>query len=366
MAKTEDEIRDDRKKRIKNTKSEKHLIKEDASKNALDGKVIDVYDIINRSSDPIIIRLRKLREFGITDEKIAETYSDLAGNIENESTAIETLDAVFKKIAIAISQQPNGIVINLNTGDLNKEASLRQAQRVGILDSDCYEHLKEKGQKELFKSFREDKSNAVKQNELKENFSKAFSGYNFGKDFQEYLGKDVNSLKISNNAKEMLKKVRADLTKEDPRLMKLYRLEVMLDDAKNTPEYDVILKQRDRFLKDNPEYQKKQESLRDEKGFIKPEVVSRYNRFNNNLKVNCLLSEIAMLNDKDVNTLSPEQRQSVIISALAGMSYGRSTDEKSKLHKECWKALEKLNPDLKDKRNDFKGRLYEFLQKSLD
>ncbi len=147
------EEREDRKKRIERTKDTDNLIAD----NGLDGKVIDVYDILARSNSPVVIKLRKLNQYGITDEMIAELYASNTGNVETKETAIDNLKTVYKNLVRYINKMPNGIVIDPRTGEKDQEASYRQAVRVGIENDSFYKEQQKIGQQVLKEFIKEGK-----------------------------------------------------------------------------------------------------------------------------------------------------------------------------------------------------------------
>lgn len=362
MAETKESIREDRSKRINKNKDTNNLIAD----NGLDGKVIDVYDVLNRFSDPVIIKLRKLREYGISDEMIAESYADMTGNVENEETAIDALAVVFRKLALYINQQPNGIVLDLTTGDINKEASYRQAVRVGITDDVYYERFEKMGKKAMIEDFSKLKETAIKEEKYIINSSKEIGKIFDNSDFKRYLEKNPELLNLSPQAKEILKESRNRLATEDPNLMELYKIEIEIDKASGTPMHEALLKEKERFLKAHPRYRETAQNIRDENKNIKPDILSKYNDYNKDIKINYLFSEIAMAKDKDLNSLSPTERKVLITSALAGLRISSDAKEKWIVNKECWSLLKSLNPEISNGKNGIdKDKLYSFLEKEL-
>ncbi len=366
MAETKENIREDRSKRISKSKDTNNLIAD----NGLDGKVIDVYDILDRSSEPEVIKLRKLREYGISDEMIAEAYADMTGNVENEETAIETLAVVFKKLALYINQQPNGIILDLKTGDVDKKASYRQAVSIGIADDIYYKRFEKMGQKATREDFLKLTQRALKEERYISKSSKEIGKVFDTSDFKEYLEKDPEYLKLSSEAKGILKNSRKEITKEDPNLMELYKLEIEIENSGGTPIHGALLKEKERFLRANPKYRAVDEELRDEKNNIKPDVVAKYNEYNKNIKINCFLSEFARVKDKDLNSLSPNERKVLLMSALAGLKVSEDSNEKKAINKECWGMIRALNPEASKDNADYKGirrdDLYRFLEKELE
>lgn len=149
------EEREARNTRIEKMKDQTNLIAENASHTdyvddkVLSGKVFDVYDILNVSTNPVVVKLRKLADYGITDEMIADIYGGLTSNVETKESALDTLSSIYKNLVRYINKLPNGIVIDPKTGEKHEEASRRQAARVGITDDKYYYKLQKIGEKKL-------------------------------------------------------------------------------------------------------------------------------------------------------------------------------------------------------------------------
>lgn len=137
------EEREDRKKRIDKTKDRDNLIAD----NGLDGKVIDVYDILARSNSPVIVNLRKLNQYGITDVMIANLYENLTSSVETRDSAMDTLKNVYINLVRYINKLPNGIVIDPKTGEKDPIKSYEQAVRVGLESDQFYKKNQEIGSK---------------------------------------------------------------------------------------------------------------------------------------------------------------------------------------------------------------------------
>lgn len=133
------EEREDRKKRIDKTKDRDNLIINDK------GKIVDIHDMLENSDNPIVIRIRRLREYGITDEMIKEQYSNITNNIEDKKGAVDVLKNVYINLVRAINRAPNGIIIDPKTGRKDEEKSAEKAERDGIEDNTYYANLIKEG-----------------------------------------------------------------------------------------------------------------------------------------------------------------------------------------------------------------------------
>ena len=163
------EEREDRKKRIDKTKDRDNLIAD----NGLDGKVIDVYDILARSNSPVIVNLRKLNQYGITDVMIANLYENLTSSVETRDSAMDTLKNVYINLVRYINKLPNGIVLDPKTGEKDPIKSYEQAVMAGIENDQFYKKNQEIGNKVIKAMI---KDGILTQNENNENIADKFYG----------------------------------------------------------------------------------------------------------------------------------------------------------------------------------------------
>ncbi len=382
----------DRYKRIKNKKDENNLIAE----NGLKGNVVDVYDILERTTDsPTIIKLKKLRQFGVTDEMIVNAYEGLAGKVENTNTAIKKLGIVYRNLAIQISKEPNGIVINLATGDIDVRKSLAEARRLGLDVSSHREKIERKEEFNLFKEKDNEKKETLeimainyfkehKYNKYMTDSVSSFSQVMNDKEMQSFIKKDVNLLKLSDVLKNGLKNARKEITNADRKEMVLIKLERELDAARGTAKYTAILKQRDEFIRDNPKLEPIAQNLRDENGVLSKDAIIRHESYTINLRLDYVLTGLARFNEKDLNSLSPEERTTLIKTVLGGLDFTQknknliaagmdptvSFELVDSACKFCWEMLDRLDPELgrirrEEKSQGYKDELYAFLEKEL-
>lgn len=100
----------------------------------IQGFVYDIYDIIETSQESPAIRVRNLIQAGIPIELVAEAYARVSPNVNNIDEALNGLDTAFLILAQSISDYPNGIVIDIETGRIDEKKSRVQALDVGITD----------------------------------------------------------------------------------------------------------------------------------------------------------------------------------------------------------------------------------------
>ena len=101
-------------------KKEADKFNKDEKTAVIDGKskqILDLDDILNGTSD-VASRLRNLKKFGVTNEQIGQ-FLEVFGNVarqDEEGDVLLELEKVFNLFVDKISQAPNGVVINPNTG----------------------------------------------------------------------------------------------------------------------------------------------------------------------------------------------------------------------------------------------------------
>ena len=189
------EEREDRKKRIDKTKDRDNLIAD----NGLDGKVIDVYDILARSNSPVIVNLRKLNQYGITDVMIANLYENLTSSVETRDSAMDTLKNVYINLVRYINKLPNGIVIDPKTGEKDPIKSYEQAVRAGLENDQFYKKNQEIGNKVIKAMI---KDGILTQKENNENTIDKFYGI-----IDRSVIKDINN-KNNDIDKEIFEKIK--------------------------------------------------------------------------------------------------------------------------------------------------------------
>ena len=81
-------------------------------------KLIDFDDLMQEDND-VVKRLKNLFKFGVTEEQVRNIYS-MSSDIYvggSKEEAFKNLEKVFLTLAIKITNYPNGIVIDLKTGE---------------------------------------------------------------------------------------------------------------------------------------------------------------------------------------------------------------------------------------------------------
>lgn len=96
-------------------------------------KLLDFDDLMQEDND-VVKRLKNLFKFGVTEEQVRNIYnmsSDISIGGSKEE-AFKNLEKVFIALAIKITNYPNGIVIDLKTGEIDEVLSKNQCRELNI------------------------------------------------------------------------------------------------------------------------------------------------------------------------------------------------------------------------------------------
>ena len=128
---------EERKKVNTDTKQKMKEGTEESSLVVEGGEVIDVVDLINNMENSVIaVRLKTLFENGISESMIESRYQELSSGVTNMQTALDNMRTVCDLLLQYLSDIPNGIIINMTTGEVDVKKSLESAVECGILRPD--------------------------------------------------------------------------------------------------------------------------------------------------------------------------------------------------------------------------------------
>ncbi len=128
---------EERKKVNADTKQKMKEGTEESSLVVEGGEVIDVVDLINNMENSVIaVRLKTLFENGISESMIESRYQELSSGVTNMQTALDNMRTVCDLLLQYLSEIPNGIIINMTTGEVDVKKSLESAVECGILRPD--------------------------------------------------------------------------------------------------------------------------------------------------------------------------------------------------------------------------------------
>lgn len=363
----EEKQRKYREERTKKTRDTQNLVVEDViggnDKNDMfSSKVVDVSELINnQTSEPVIRKLNRLKNFGLTDEMIINAYDDLAGNVTKKSEALSVLNVVFDRYVEYISGLPNGIVLDPITGKINEKASYEQRIELGIL-RDPFAGI------DLENKISIDEILNIDRESLEEGFEQFIEEYqlliaNFNhldwtdkekneEEFNEFLG-EYEELVVSNTLKELDRKNKEEISnsiyEQDPYLFEITRIEINLEKSKGTSEYDVYLSQRDKFYREHPDY-KGNIPILDAKGNFNEAEAKNVQRFRELYKVEFIISRInkyKKMTPEQISSMSEKDRRTLMMSLMSSMKFFRKTSPEFKeLIGESEKILKEFYPQL--------------------
>ena len=128
---------EERKKVNADTKQKMKEGTEESSLVVEGGEVFGFVDLINNMENSVIaVRLKTLFENGISESMIENKYQELSSGVTNMQTALENMRLVCDMLLKYLSDIPNGIIINMATGEVDIKRSLESAVECGILRPD--------------------------------------------------------------------------------------------------------------------------------------------------------------------------------------------------------------------------------------
>lgn len=128
---------EERKKVNADTKQKMKEGTEESSLVVEGGEVFGLVDLINNMENSVIaVRLKTLFENGITESMIESRYQELSSGVTNMQTALDNMRTVCDLLLKYLSDIPNGIIINMTTGEVDLKKSLESAVECGILRPD--------------------------------------------------------------------------------------------------------------------------------------------------------------------------------------------------------------------------------------
>ena len=332
MSENQNEIQAARQARIDKNKDKNNLIAD----NGLKDHVYDIYDILATSRDPEVLKVKNLMQAGVTEEYIVDVYTGLSGNVVSMEEALSALNATFFCIATEITNNPNGIVIDMATGLIDERKSAIQAKKVGLeVDGITPGFIKEQMKKfesqnpvkELLESFKEltVKETVVNNLEMIKNrdWYRVYENpndylKNVPKEYLDFVDKNVKILKKYNSTEA-----------------EYIRLVHDMKHAEGTVLYDELVAKEVQMLKENPELAEMK--LKDEMGNLDPRV-DEFMDAEKNAMIGIILNNFS---NNDINEIRDEQMKKFItIFSLAAMKIPQYKDDALKVLGLTGKSLE--------------------------
>lgn len=362
------------------TEAEHTNLGEDSG-NFFENRVFDVKELLDSGTEDEINKLNRLKEYGVTDEMIVSIYKDMSGHVTTKTAALDTLSTIFDRLVRYISSLPNAIVLDPDTGYIDREASIAQGYEVGIysngnefihsadLPEDFLHNLSDNIVKEFLDTSK-DKMNAESYNVfweymfLMENFNDEPIKQEIAEDIDESLDKNIEDLNVSNELKDATTRRRESIEnseyEKDPNLYEITSLELEHFSAKE-PTKSILKAKIDEFYKNNPEYKGRITIRVNEQGKVilnngksKSNELYKFENFKNAYKFESIvyqLDRIADLTPKQFEQLDIKDKKVITMALFRGYSYDKNADYKI-LSRDCEKKIKKFFPNLDlDKKN---------------
>lgn len=336
-------------------------------------KVVDVLELLDSKEDnENIKKLNRLREYGVTDDMIISIYKDFAGGVTNKEAALEVLGMVFRNLAAYISDLPNAIVINPETGYIDEKASIAQGYARGIYsDSREFFYLDKDGETLAQRISRELKSeiepamtyerymawdlkclkDALNNQEIIEAFEK-----NVDKSFEKSAEEMDVSFDLTRYLVENREAIERHKFETDPNLYRINVLEVAHFKATGE-EKEKLAKEIEEFYEQYPQYKGKVDLAINANGRLQADIMIE--NYKNLYKFDYIASQIekvSSLSKEDFEKLPQEEKREITIALFKGFDYHNKKSKKFEtLGANCKNMLLKLFPDLNLEENSLEG-----------
>lgn len=372
--KVETQEQADRKKRTEKrdqstlvTEAEHTSLGEDDG-NFFENRVFDVEELLNTGTEDEINKLNRLKEYGVTDDMIISIYKDMSGHVTTKTAALDTLSTIFDRLVIYISKLPNAIVLDPDTGYIDREASIAQGYEVGIysntselffaensnetliemLQGDIKEKLSEQISYESYNSF-------LEYNFLMENFNDEHLKEEMEENIDDSLDKSIEDLRVSDELKYATMRRRENIEnseyEQDPNLYEITSLEIEHANAKE-PTKSILKSKIDDFYKNNPSYEGRVKISKNNQGKMvlngQLNGLSKFENFKNLYKFESIvyqLDRIADLTPEQFEKLDLKDKQVITMALFKGYSFDRNADYKL-LADACGEKIKILFPNL--------------------
>ena len=308
-----------------------------------------------------------------TIEMIADRYKSLAGNITDKDQALDILDDVFKIVAEDISNLPNGIVIDIKTGNKNQALSEEQAKKYSIDDVQEYTiQSQNQGVNEFSNSeFKISEENlfigdSKTTSEYFENRLEEYAKSNYTKETQKNIAQKVSTYKMSEKDKNLVKESEKNVRSTDYKVIKLIDMLEKLSKARGTPEYNSIFEEFDEYLDKNSQDKEKLSELLDENGNVKEYYSNMNKAYKKDAGVVFFFNEAEHLLKKGLENVSKEDKKELTIRFLSVYKFSGKNNE---LHDEIWDKMESFFPEFNIRNENKKisrENFYNCLEQNLE
>lgn len=374
------ESRDDQRKVIEKEKAQDAIIVDETK------KAIDIYDLLSDNrDDPVVIKINRLMQVGqISDTMVAEKYKEKAGSIANKDLALTVLDSVFIELALNVSKQPNGIVIDLTTGLKDEKLSDEQARALGLSESESLvntmtrEEIVQKSIEKSIEKYRKDKESKREQiyslrsisSERSPLFDKALLDYSKGRwkdDDDAKTRNDIKNFGASKEAEDEMVKARKRLVETDPKLMRLIELANNANKFKGSPRFNIVIKDLSNFLNENPDYSQMYSEIINENREVKKDYKEMLKTYHDDISKWYLIDRTKNLEPMDIEYFTSKEKKDIMLGLVASI---RSMGKDSVLKNSIVGKLKMIFPDIEEvfpKEGTYdKNKLFEFVEKNLE
>lgn len=322
------------------------------------GNVIDIYTLLATSKEPAVVKLNNLMALGVTEKEVVDAYQNLDGNAETIEQALDKLGLVFFGLARYYSDLSNGIVVDLKTGEMDRQASIEQMLEVGILAEDgvldYFKISSKEGLEEIFRLLEPtpDEIAAAKENiSIRSMFSQLMSPEAL--DIDKFLDVDPKSLELEQDEEEMVEEQQREIKGsdfyKDDEMYEIYRLYIEAEEQKGTAEHAATMHKLRSMIRKHPDKaQEVTSKLFNPDKTMNSTEVAKFKIYEARETSLILIGQWGLLKNLDVNNLTPDQKKAFFITAMA-MGNLQMPGKEGVLDKVAMKMMMKLDPRITPK-----------------
>lgn len=351
---------------------------------------MDVYDLLeNYKSDIAVVKINRLIEYGkVPMEVIAEKYSEVAGNITNKDLALMALDSVFFEVALQVTSEPNGIVIDLTTGFRDEELSREQEEALGMDSEASSPNLSKTDiisasiEKSLEKyrerrdAKREEMANAMTNTSqcrdtdrsALEDALKRFRLENkYSEEQQKKDEKEYEKLNYDKSVGKGITDAKKLVIETDPALIIFIDLIDQVNKAKGTPAFNVYISKLNKFIEQDPERKEIFTQITDENRDVLPEYKKQVKEYREQLGIKVFFEKTQYLTEEDAQYLSDNDKKELYMDFISAF---KQLGPNNKFYSQIIENIQKIFPEIKDLINENKKfdtkKLFAFTEKVLE
>lgn len=322
------------------------------------GNVIDIYTLLATSKEPAVVKLNNLMALGVTEKEVVDAYQNLDGNAETIEQALDKLGLVFFGLARYFSDLSNGIVVDIKTGEMDRQASIEQMLEVGILAEDgtldYFKMSSKEGLEEIFRLLEPtpDEIAAAKENiSIRSMFSQLMSPEAL--DIDKFLDVDPKSLELEKDEEEMVEEQQREIKGsdfyKDDEMYEIYRLYIEAEEQKGTAEHAATMHKLRSMIRKHPDKaQEVTSKLFNPDKTMNTTEVAKFKIYEARETSLILIGQWGLLKNLDVNNLTPDQKKAFFITAMA-MGNLQMPGREGVLDKVAMKMMMKIDPRITPK-----------------